>query len=384
MAMSYGCVCDWAIYLPLVVKSKRSPLMETYHVSYGGKVTPDAADLDQDDIFQKLKLPTAVIEKMKAGKQLILKKNLTQKQAIQYKTYLEKIGLACDIRLSLSPEILKQGLRRTALSEAVPPEEIRVIDKQLIAPSLFCWPKKYSIEDAAGKEVCSLELKSFYVNPLVILGVALLCAFSTGVYLTRLLSQVSSSTFATIIGILYMFSVTLILLRLLQPNFILLIRKGPRKIVLIERETSWIGNKKYDLFDADEEHMGFIDCRKKKAVFFNSQHQILLEWDSRLRVSDSIKDSMGQLQEKIIEDTLLDEMLDYVENIKKVIYFFLPRRRVSKVRWKLKNASGVFDQDDRLSVAYFSEPYPAYQMVAYDPPLSLYALLVCISMAPVI
>ncbi|ABC32132.1 hypothetical protein HCH_05468 [Hahella chejuensis KCTC 2396] len=370
--------------------------VETYQVITRGKLA-SGRELTQvqRNLQTQLRLNDAMTSKLFAGAPVKLKSNLTWEQAQDWQKKLHQLGLLTELALQLNPACLQAGLQTATLETAPeePEEQILLFEAGKLTPHLVQFSESLTVSNESGTPVARFVSHNAYWSPLALMLASTGLALTLQNHLLRVMTHyLQWGALASALSIVFLLLTIICLPRLLQPRMLQSIAdpRGAHRIYQQELPVYWVGAKKHRLIDAEQQDLGVIERKQQSAALTAADGAVVYEWRQAVRVHESSKDALGKIQEKLVEDTALGPVAEYLGHAKKVLDFLKRRRAKSAASpsWDPQNAMAVLDQEGNLAALAYVTPEPAVQIrkpnLTPQERLRLLAFCACLLRSPLV
>ncbi|AZZ90727.1 hypothetical protein EUZ85_08375 [Hahella sp. KA22] len=370
--------------------------VETYQVVTRGKLA-SGQELNQvqRNLKAQLRLNDAMTAKVFAGAPLKLKSNLTWRQAQGWRKKLHQLGLQTELALQLNPACLQAGLQAAPQEpdQEEQDDQILLFEAGKLTPHLVHFSESLTLSNESETAVARIVNHNAYWSPLALVLASTGLALTLQNHLLRVMTHyLQWGALASVLSIVFLLLAIVCLPRLLQPRMLQSIAdaRGAHRIYQQELPVFWVGAKKHRLIDAEQHDLGVIERKQQSATLTDAQGDLVYEWRQAVRVHESSKDALGKIQEKLVEDTALGPVAEYLGHAKKVLDF-LKRKRAKSAASPSRdpqNAMAVLDQEGNLAALVYATPEPAAQIRKPDlspqERLRLLAFCACLLRSPLV
>lgn len=357
--------------------------MEKYKILFEGKLRKELADISLEDHLTRLKFPEKVISLAKAKRRMTLKSNLSLEQAKSYRSTLYRRGLESEIGLQLDRGCLDAGLVYDAQPSTQVFGPVLVFDEKQVAPSVVSLPKEHQITRSQGRVAYVSKSLSTFWNPSLLFIACACVALFLELYVVRILSEYFSLDIsATVTGVVLLVVGVLFLPKIFQPLSIVEVvdKTEGSSVLVLENECFFPGKKEFSFYQDTGQKIATLTRSSSSACLTRISGDTIFTWDLKSKVPESADDSLRNLQDHILSDTVLDELMGYFYNVKKLLTLFIPKSSPETVIWLSSNASPIFDEENTLVAMLYREPYPAVKTRAVDESdVLLVAFCLCIT-----
>jgi len=370
--------------------------METYRIVFRGKQTDAYSNIPIETHLQKIHLPEPKIRRVISGKAVVLKEQLNLSQAKAFQKTLLTHGLKCELSLQLSPECLRHNLKRKTKIEPTSATTkkssnstssktstvVHVIYQNFVHPTLVSPPKTYTITEPRGKTVLHIRSHRFQWSPLALLIFSILLGLTLESYIVRYLSSaLGLQTTATILGLASLIVIIILLPKLTQPlgYFTLIDPSQKSSLHCADRQSIMMGSLERDVFDQHGNKKAIIRRTATLTEYIDTSDRPIYRWNAALVLTSSSEHAIKNIQNGVIEDTIIEQTLSYIDSVKQVIHFFIPKPKMTQVKWESQPASPVIDRDGRVVALVYTGKYAAYTITAPELRTDLQLVLMCIN-----
>ncbi|WLQ14454.1 hypothetical protein O5O45_00700 [Hahella aquimaris] len=370
--------------------------VETYQIVTRGKLASgqELAQV-QRNLKAQLRLSDVMIARVFADAPVKLKSNLTWEQAQGWRKKLHQLGLRTELALQLNPACLQAGLQAAPQEPVLdkPDDQILLFEAGKLTPHLVQFSESLTVSNESGTPVARIVNHNAYWSPLALVLASIGLALTLQNHLLRVMTHyLQWGALASALSIIFLLLAIICLPRLLQPRMLQSITdaRGAHRIYQQELPVYWVGVKKHRLIDAEQQDLGVIERKQQSATLSDAEGALVYEWRQAVRVHESSKDALGKIQEKLVEDTALGPVAEYLGHAKKVLDFLKRRRGKSATSpsWDPQNAMAVLDQEGNLAALVYATPEPAAQIrkpnLSAQEKLRLLAFCACLLRSPLV
>lgn len=357
--------------------------MEKYKILFEGKLRKELAEDSLEDHLIRLKFPEKVISLAKAKRRMTLKSDLTLDQAKTYRSTLYRRGLVSEIGLQLNRGCLDAGLVYDSQPSTQAFGPVLIFDEKQIVPSVVSLAKEHQITTPQGGVAYLSKSLSTFWNPSLLFVACAGVALFLELYVVRILSEYFSlDTSATVAGVVLLVTGILCLPKIFQPLSIVKISGNVEgaSVLILENECFFPGKSNFSFYQDTGKEIARLTRSSASACLTRISGEAIFTWDQKSKVPESADDSLRNLQDHILSDSVLDELMGYFYNVKKVLTFFIPKTSPENASWLSCNASPIFDEKNTLVAMLYREPYPAVKIRAIQQnDVLLVAFCLCIT-----